>query len=280
MFTELYNFILYDPTQISSIQMNLSNFVYEKSTGLSVPEITRFFEHSPYQHGAFDRGFLLQPRMLTFKLLVRATTPTEFYARRKTVIDVLRPAVNNLPGQLRITLPDATVWKINVFTTKAPIFTPKDALTEEVEFTLVAPDPVWTKVVSVAYLTFLQADIGTSKILTYTGGWITIPYPFSIKGPLVHPIIQNLTASTKIDLNYSVPDNTTVLIDLRYGYKTILQDTTNLLQYLSSDSDLEDFYWLPDPDATNGNNTISVAGTGTSSNTTVKLGWTPVKIGL
>jgi hypothetical protein len=260
--------------------MDLSNFVHEKSSGLSVPEITRFFEQSPSQHGAFDRGFLLKPRVLTFKLLVRATTPTEFYARRKTVIDVLRPAVNNLPGQLRVTLPDATIWKINVFLIKPPLFTRKDSLCEEVEFTLIAPDPVWTKVVSVAYLTFAQADIGTSKILTYTGGWITFPYPFSIKGPLVHPIIVNLTGSTKIDLDYSVPSNKTALIDLRYGYKTILQDTTNLLQYLSSDSDLEDFYLLPDPDATNGNNTISVSGSGTDANTTVKLGWTPVKIGL
>jgi len=280
MLTDLYKFTLYEPTQVTYITMDLSNFIHEKSTGLAVPGITRFLEQSPSQHGSFDRGFLLQPRVLTFKLLVRATTPTEFYARRKTIIDVLRPSVTNVPGQLRVTLPDATVWKINVFTTTPPIFTPKDSLCEEVEFTLVAPDPVWTRVVSVAYLTFAQADIGSSKILTYTGGWITFPYPFSIKGSLTHPIINNLTSSKKIDLNYVVPDNTTVLIDLRYGYKTILQGSTNLLQYLSSDSDLEDFFWLPDPDATNGNNTIQVLGSSTSSNTTVKLGWTPVKIGL
>jgi hypothetical protein len=97
---------------------------------------------------------------------------------------------------------------------------------------------------------------------------------------LVHPVIQNLTAGVKLDLDYSVPDAQTVLIDLRYGYKTILLGATNLLQYLSSDSDLEDFYLLPDPDATAGNNTISVAGTGANANTLVKLGWTPVKIGL
>jgi len=280
MLIDLYKFTLYEPTQVTYIELNLSNFVHEKSTGLSVPGITRFFEQSPSQHGAFDRGFLLQPRVLTFKFLVRATTPTEFYARRKTIIDVLRPAVNNLPGQLRVTLPDATIWKINVFTTSPPIFTPKDSLCEEVEFTLIAPDPVWTQVVAVTYLTFAQADIGTSKVATYTGGWITFPYPFSIKGSLTHPIINNLTSGKKIDLNYTVPDNTTVLIDLRYGYKTILQGSTNLLQYLSSDSDLEDFWFLPDPDAGSGNNTIQVTGGSTSGNTTVKLGWTPVKIGL
>jgi len=280
MYTELYNFILYDPTQISYIQMDLSNYVHEKSSGLGVPEIIRFLEQGPLQHGAVDHGFLLKPRVLTFKLLVRATTPTEFYARRKAVIDVLRPAVNNLPGQLRVTLPDATVWKINVFSTKPPLFTRKDSLCEEVEFTLLAPDPVWLKHVSVTYLQFAQADIGTSKIATYTGGWITVPYPLSIKGPLVHPIIQNLTAGTKLDLDYSVPNNQTVLFDLRYGYKTIDLGGTNLLQYLSVDSDLDGFYWLPDPDATNGNNTISVTGTGQGANTLVKLGWTPVKIGL
>jgi len=280
MLLDLYKFTLYEPTQVTFITMDLSNFVHEKSTGLSVPGITRFFEQSPFQHGALDRGFLLQPRVMAFKLLVRATTPTEFYARRKTIIDVLRPAVNNLPGQLRVTLPDTTIWKINVFTTSPPIFTPKDSLCEEVEFTLVALDPVWTQVVAATYLTFAQADIGSSKIATYTGGWITFPYPFSIKGSLTHPIINNLTSGKKIDLNYVVPNNTTVLIDLRYGYKTILQGSTNLLQYLSSDSDLEDFFWLPDPDASGGNNTIQVTGSSTSSNTTVKLGWTPVRIGL
>ena len=280
MLTDLYKFTLYEPTQVTFITMDLSNFVHEKSTGLAVPGITRFLEQSPTQHGALDRGFLLQPRVMAFKLLVRATTPTEFYARRKTVIDVLRPSVTNVPGQLRVTLPDATVWKINVFLTDPPVFTRKDSLCEEVEFALTAPDPVWTQNVSVAYLTFAQADIGTSKILTYTGGWITFPYPFSIKGSLTHPIINNLTSGKKIDLNYVVPSNTTVLIDLRYGYKTIKQGSTNLLQYLSSDSDLEDFYWLPDPDATGGANTIQVLGSATSANTTVKLGWTPTRIGL
>jgi hypothetical protein len=280
MYTELYNFLLYDPTQILSIQMDLSNYVHDKSSGFGIPEINRYFEQGPMQHGATDRGFLLKPRLLTFLVKMRATTPTEFYTRRKAIIDVLRPAVNNTPAQLRVTLPDASVWKINVFLTKPPVFIRNSALSEDVEFTLIAPDPVWIKHISVTYLQFAQADIGTSKILTYTGGWITSPYPFSIRGPLVHPIIENLTAGTKIDLNYSVIDNKTILIDLRYGYKTILYGTTSLLQYLSSDSDLEGFYLLPNPDATDGNNTIKVSGSGQGSNTLVKLGWTPVNIGL
>lgn len=280
MYTELYNFLLYDPTQVSSLQMDLSNYIYEKSSGFGVPEINRYFEQGPLQHGATDRGFLLKPRLMTFLVKMRATTPTEFYTRRKAVIDVLRPAVNNTPAQLRVTLPDATVWKLNVFLTKPPVFIRNSALSEDVEFTLIAPDPVWTQHTSVTYLQFVQTDVGTSKILTYTGGWITVPYPFSIRGPLDHPIIQNLTANTKIDLNYSVPDAQTVLIDLRYGYKTILLGATSLLQYLSSDSDLEGFYLLPAPDATGGNNTISLSGSGQGSNTLISLGWTPVKIGL
>jgi hypothetical protein len=278
MKSTLYNFRLYNPSQTSYITLESSDYVHEKSCGLGLPEIVRFHDQAPLQHGSIDRGFRLAPRRVTFKIKLKATTPAEYYTRRRELIDLLRPNLNLTPNQLRIILPDSTQWTLNCFCFEQPTFTDLGGLIQLVEFTLLAPDPTYTQNTSTATFTISGTGI---KDLAYSGGWLCHPYPFTIYGPIIHPVITNITSGDKIDLDYTIPDGSTVSIDLRYGYKTVkLNGSTSLLQYLSYDSDLDTWALLPQPDAPDGINTIHFQGSGGGSNTKLTLTWLPTRIGL
>ncbi|MEI7990512.1 MAG: hypothetical protein WCI88_15875 [Chloroflexota bacterium] len=279
MLTSLFNLTLKNAAATRSLTLSLDDYVYEESDGFAMPPVQRFVEHSPLAHGAVDCGFRLLPRRLTFRLMLRATSPTAFYDLRRDLIDILRPAYNNAAGTLAATLPDATTWELSVFCEKLDFTSPKGLLQEAV-FTLSAPQPVWRQVSSPTTTYLYQSDIGRTKIIPYPGSWLAVPYPFTIRGPISHPVITNQTAEMKIDLDTVIPDNEIVSIDLRQGYKTILLGSQSLLGCLSSDSDLDAFCLLPDPDAASGNNVFQLTGSASGSNTRLALGFTIMRLGL
>ncbi len=116
----------------------------------------------------------------------------------------------------------------------------------------------------------LHIEYSTAGILNipYTGTWLTYP-KIIITGPLNDAVITNQETGDKLQLDYHIPSGRTVTIDLSYGVKTVVDDLgTNLIGVLSSDSDLATFHIAPDPEANEGVNHISVAGTGESAGTT------------
>ena len=285
----LYNFTLYDPTLTVSLSLGMDNFIYEQLQGIELPPIERYIESSPLQHGASDYGFRLSSRSLSFQLHLRANSPLSFYTLRSELIHILRPYYTLAPSILETKLPDESIWRMQVFCTSLN-FTPyanvrgKGGTTspyvQTASFTLSAPNPVWYQHTGATTTYFYQADIPSTKNITYTGSWLCHPYPFSVRGPIAHPILTNLSADTKLDLDYIIPNNQTVLIDLRPGYKTILLGSTSLLPYLSADSDLDTFYFLPTPEAMDGLNSIKVEGTSLGANTRVAIAFTPTRLAI
>ncbi len=277
--TDIYNISFIDPTSAVTIALGMQNYIHEKSDGFGIPPVEHFLEHSPAQHGATYRGFRLQPRRLTFQLALRAASAQDFYSRRASLISVLRPNLYNLPGYLQFTLPDSSIWRLSVYCSELN-FLPPNGLVQSAVFTLVAPDPVYTRYISATLTQFLQVDIGSSKTITYTGTWPVFPYPFTIRGPLEHPVITNLNTAKKLDLDYIVPDNQVVTFDLRAAYKTVKLGSTSLLGYLSADSNLDDFTLYPAPELAGGANVISVNGSNAGDNTRISISFTPVRLAL
>lgn len=277
--SELFDITLGDPSDAHAIHLSLADYLPEKSDGFALPPIARIEEASPSQHGVSDRGFRLLARRLTFQVTLRAQTPQEFYERRAGLLAVLRPSIHANPARLSITLPDGTTWYLGVFCSSLTFSAPAGLL-QTALFTLNAPNPVFTQYTPAVATTFYAADVNTTKIVAYPGTWLAVPFPFSMRGPIIHPVVSNLTGGTKLDLNASVPDNQTVVIDLRPSYKTIRLGGTSLLGSLSSDSDLDAFYLLPAPEAPSGCNVIQVTGSGTGANTCITLAYTPTRLGI
>jgi hypothetical protein len=63
-------------------------------------------------------------------------------------------------------------------------------------------------------------------------------------------------------------------LDLRYGYKTVLDNSgANVVSDLSSDSDLATWHLATDPEAAGGINSITVTGSAVTEATSVHLVW-------
>jgi len=129
--------------------------------------------------------------------------------------------------------------------------------------------------------TFGASVINTPTLVTNLGSWLAYPR-LLIGGPLSGPIIENLTTSEKLDLSsYTLVAGEAVVVDLRFGYKTITSSINgNILRYLSTDSDLATFHLAADPEALNGDNTIIAHGSGATVAAQFILAYTPRWIGV
>jgi hypothetical protein len=84
---------------------------------------------------------------------MRAQTSAEYYQRRSSLIQVLRPYHTLIPSILECRLPEGTAWRMQVFCTslsfsakpKSKDINSPSPFLQTAHFTLVAPNPVWTQ---------------------------------------------------------------------------------------------------------------------------------------
>jgi phage-related protein len=153
--------------------------------------------------------------------------------------------------------------------------------TQRVVVELLAPDPTWyDPTQNVQYFalsggadtmevpTEIPMTVGASSINaseTFTNNGDVATYPtIRINGPITGPKIVNNTTGDELDFaGTTIGAGEYFDIDCRYGYKTVEdQDGTNQISTLSDDSDIATFSLEADPTAENGNNSITVTGTG------------------
>lgn len=99
-------------------------------------------------------------------------------------------------------------------------------------------------------------------------------YPLiTIRGPLVSPILTNVTTGDNIDLTgITLGSAEQITIDLRTGDKLIYNlGGSSLISSMASPLDLVDFYLAPAPIATGGTNSIRVQGGSVSTSTYVEI---------
>jgi hypothetical protein len=284
-------------------------FFLKSFTGWGMPPIEYIKQSGPYQHGETPLDFRLQPR--TIQLVHRRNTcdRTGYWDARSEIIDKLRPnrqLVNTFsPGRLRKILPSGDIRDIYALVSGGMTFTARDdqtwdefAISESIQFICHNPivfNPeryaaVWTIGTPTSYLVFpitfpilfgVSGFINSTVSVTYEGTWLAYP-TITITGPLDEAIVYNNSTGEKIEIEYNIPNGSTLVIDLSYRQKTVYEDSgTNRIGTITTDSDLATFHIAPDPEVAGGVNELQVIGTnGVAGVTSVSITWYDQYIGI
>lgn len=125
-------------------------------------------------------------------------------------------------------------------------------------------------------------DILTASAnINYTGTWLTYP-TIVVTGPISNFSITNLATNEKIELTYNIPAKQVVTISLVPSRKTVTDNLgKNLIGVVTEDSDLATFAIVPEPQAVNGVNTMSVNGAnGVIGETSISIQYNTRYIGI
>lgn len=293
---------------------NRDQFFLRSFAGLGMPPIEYITQRGPFQHGRSALGYRLQPRIIQLVHRRLGCNRDEYWDNRSDLIDKLRPnrqfANSFEPGRLRKILPDGTVRDIKVLIERGPRFNPRSQMWDEYAFQetlrFIAHDPivfdpalqsaVWV-LGSLENLIFFEAVNWTDRMVfpiwfgatslsdvlnvTYTGTWLANP-TILITGPLNSPRILNNTTVEEIALDYNVSVGETVTINLEYGQKTIINNTSvNLIGTATANSDIATFHIAPNPEAPAGINQLQVIGDSAAiGSTEVRIQWNTNYIGI
>ena len=265
--------------------------VFTSQSGFGMPNINRLTETGPFQHGATNLGFRLQPRVVQISFVMVSDHSTErfFSGRDKLFNTIFVPT--NTPLKLKYYYSDGSdvVRQLDCYYNGGlsgdfDKFENSPSIPMVVE--LLAIDPAWydPELKTKTYITtdvvgdslvfpfsfgddednivFAETSIASSTVLTYNGSWIEYP-TITITGPITNPTVWNISTSEKISIEYELGSGEYVIIDLTYGNKSVVNGAgTNLIGTVTSDSDLATFHLAPSPEVTDGENTIEVSGAG------------------
>jgi len=253
--------------------------------------VGRLTDRGPLQHGHTDRGFRAQSRRLRLLLYFSMGDEDDFWDRRETLIEMLEPT--NTQAQLRFLLGTTPKRRqIDCHPLGFPMDTdPAQARHQRIAVDFDCPYPAFydptgeTLIYGIGYagksfqipmdipLGIGQSTIDETVTLTYSGSWRSYPYRIRIVGPITDCVITNESTGEKLDFTgASIGASDYYDIDLRYSYKTVV-DSSNVNQIadLTSDSDLTSWHLATAREVANGQNTISVTGTGATSETEVYI---------
>jgi len=265
--------------------------------GYGMSPIEYVTQRGPFQHGETVLAAWLRPRTIDVIVRIQGCTRIEYWNIRRTLIDMFRPnrTPTLQPGILRKYMANGLVREWFVFPGGGLSFPSHDpnqwdeySIRDLIRFTCydpVARDPVPKSVVftlgggSAQFplqfpFTITGGGSGDTKTVVSNGTWDTFP-SISIIGPASSVIITNLTTNEHIALSYNIPASHTVAMNLAYGAKSImLDDTTNLVGFITPDSDIGTFHLRP------GSNSVQVIASGTTAATQTALTWFDKDIGV
>lgn len=271
-------------------------YAFISLTGLGLPPIRRLKERGPLQHGSTDVGFLLDERMLNLALMITGNTLDELDGYRDDLAEILKP-LDTTPIKLRVTRDNGSVRQIDCFTAGLVDF--PNTLQERMgasqlvvaQFEAADPIPYDPALNNIVFDTSggggyfvnlsvpLQYSVGTSidqvVSLAYNGKWEVYPTIY-VTGPAEDLVITNETIGKVLDFTgHTIAAGVTYEIDLRYGFKTIT-DNSGVRQNaaLTDDSNLADWRIVPSPTAVGGINDIHVeVADQATSNTQIRVAY-------
>lgn len=259
--------------------------------GLGMAPMHRLAERGPMQHGDTDRGYRLDPRIVRLVLDVIENSQVEFENQRSNLINIFKPT--NHPIILQFEMASGT-YCLECYSL-GPISMPSSerlGWNQTVIVELKASDPTFydpnmnihtytliggSDTCLVPTVIPMTIGIGATSLsitenIVYEG--TTDVYPqIRITGPIVNPILTNNSTGEVLDFT-----GTTIAaehyydIDLRYGYKTIIDNHgVNQIEDLTDTSDLVSFHLGIDPDVPDGLNSITITGTGMEDDTRIVI---------
>lgn len=284
--------------------------------GHGVPNARRLGQRTPQQNGDTDLGFRIDPRFPEYSFLIDGIDLPNYYDLREEALAIFRPRDND-PVIITFVLPNGQqrALRINLdsdldlppgsrFYTKHQF----SVLPKASDYRFFDPDPKQAEfdvLLTTAGLPIpftVPIPIGASSInatvdIFYaSGNRLASPeFPVvTVHGPIINPILENLTTDEKIDLSanggLSLVAGEFVVIDLagepRRDSKTLRnQDGTDVSQFLTTDSDLATWHLSYNTEIvagkaptaadgqkrSDGNNTIRVQGTGINALTRVVI---------
>ena len=274
-------------------------FNYLGDLGFGMAPLHRITQRGPLQQGDSDVDFRLDPRVLQLPFIFTANTMAEHYAIRDKVLAIFSPS--NVIGTLTITRPDGTQRAIatKILGGLSLDVDSKSGYGVKTIVQMRADDPTWynpiqttiagtsaivgtpTPIPRVYPVTYgASGTINVNTSVTYSGTWNAYPNIVAV-GPLNSLIIQNTSTGDIITLTANIAAGTTYTFDLRYGFKTVVDQLgANVLANISATSNLATFYFAPMPQVIGGINTISITATGGTSASSVTLTYNDRFIGV
>lgn len=255
---------------------------YLGDQGFGLAPLHRITQRGPLQHGDSDIDFRLDPRIIQLPLVVEATTLDSGYIARAALMKIFSPSSGG--GVLRITT-DTYDRAIECKTLGGLDFNVEPGTGYHVRTVaqLRASDPTWydptpvsggatpavegtpTPVPLTVPWTAGASNINSTISITNLGTWRAFPIITAV-GPITDLTITNTTTGDKIEVNGSIPNGDTWVINLSYGQKTVFdQDSVNQISSITADSSLAT--WSLEPGA----NAITVTGTSTGSSSSVSI---------
>jgi hypothetical protein len=267
--------------------------------GFGMPPIDWVTERGPFQHGESVKDFFFRPMVMQLIVRKNGCSRSEYWTIRNEILDMLRPGRGDpevTPGILRKYLASGVTREWEVYASEGPSFQARQADTWDewsvsttIRFTAfdpIARDPKQkTQTYSASAgaggtfpLTFpIQFAGGFSSgvsNISYVGTWDAYP-DIVFTGPMLGPSVVNNTTQEKIQLTMQIPAGRVVTASLKFGRKLMtLDDGTNVIGYVTSDSDLSSFHLKP------GTNSMSVSASGTSGASSVQLKWFDRYVGI
>jgi hypothetical protein len=267
--------------------------VCESMQGIGPMPIRRVLEQGPLQHGATDRGFRADRRLIRLMLRFQVGNTSDYWNRRKQINALLEPTVGL--SQLRFDLGNGDRRQVDVSMQGAVMDSvAQDAGVQRVPVDFVCPNPAFydpngravTFGIDYSSLSFQipmeiplgigqTSDVDVLNTVQYGGSWRSYPYRIRIQGPITDCVITNVATGEKLDFTgVTIAGSDWRDVDLRYSYKTVKDSTNaNKIEDLTDDSDLTSWHLATRREVPGGDNTLTVTGTGATTETEVYVSY-------
>lgn len=308
MYQRLHEFTEYETPdgEIYRFETGVDKFLISE-TGFGMPPVRYITSRSPTQHGETVIDYRLDPRVIQLVHRSNACSREEYWDKRATLLDMIRPNRSGIAqyalGTLRKKLPNGEVREIHVSIEQGPEFVARDptrwdewAFTEALRF--VAHDPLFydpvQKSVALSLATegfvfpitlplLIDDDIIDSTMTCTTLGTEDTYPTITITGPISGVEITNQSLGLELKVRYNVSRDEIVTVYLDPGNKRIISDQTGDITaagYYTSDFGL--FRLAPHPKVSGGQNVIHFYGSGlvSAGPTAIQMAWYDKYIGI
>lgn len=231
--------------------------------GLGVPEVRRKVDAFPTADGGIDTGYQLQPRQLTWKMLINEATEAAYDAARDQLQRVFMP-LGQRPHVLKVTPAGGGTRCLDVYVSGAVEFAQSGQMgySALATFQLMAPDPIWYTPTERSQALGLTSSSGSANV-DYLGNWFESPV-IELTGELSSPQVEDAQGNTIFFQGHTIPAGQTYVVDLRPGAKTVINSSSgaawpgnDVSEFVVKNTGWNEFRLLPGPLAAAGSGALN-----------------------
>ena len=259
--------------------------------GIGMPPVQHRTERGPYQDGESHLGTVLLPRVVTFRMALTEVSQLALWERRAVLLQLMAGLADGFG--LLATLPDGAERRLLLRYNGGldmAINAQHGTEYQPIAWQGIAHNPLWYDPDAELWGYALEAGLGAwafplgfpegfgaaaidvEETKQYLGTWRTYPV-ITVVGPINNLVIENTTTNEKLDFTgYNLAAATTLTINLGYGYKTAkLGDGTDVIDELTTDSDIATWHLAAHPEAVDGFNTLIITGAAADPDTQISI---------